>query len=134
MTSAETSRNAKVAAASPRLLTRCLTPGDALFVRGAEYLLCSGSIEQSRLCYRFVRDALEPTGEYRFLDSVTRIGITHKESKTRLRILSSNGRTALGIVGCPLLVADEPGGWETVGGQLLHDAIATAMGKPGSPM
>ena len=78
------------------LLTRCLTPGDDLHVPGAEYLLCAGSIEQARLCFRFTRSDLEPTGEYRFLDSATRIGITHKASNTRLRVLSSNGRTAMG--------------------------------------
>ena len=116
------------------LLTRALTPGDELFVRGSEYLLCSGSIEQARLCFRFIRAELEPTGAYRFLDSSTRIGITHKASNTRLRILSSNGKTAMGIVGCPLLVADEPGSWEVNGGTLMYDAITTALGKPGSPM
>ena len=116
------------------LLTRALTPGDDLHVPGAEYLLCAGSIEQARLCFRFTRADLEPTGEYRFLDSATRIGITHKASNTRLRVLSSNGRTAMGIVGCPLLVADEPGSWEVVGGELMHDAIQTAQGKPGSSL
>ena len=60
------------------LLTRCLTPTDTLFVHGAEYLLCAASIEQARLCYRFIRADLEPTGEYRFIDSVTRLGIVHK--------------------------------------------------------
>ena len=40
----------------------------------------------------------------------------------------------MGIVDCPILVADEPGSWEVVGGQLMFDAIQTAMGKPGSPM
>ena len=41
----------------------------------------------------------------------------------------------MGIVGCPLLVADEPGSWEvTNGGQLMADAIFTAQGKPGSPL
>ena len=93
------------------LLTKCLTPGDELYVAGSEYLLCAGSIEQARLCFRFVRPALEPTGMYRFLDSATRIGITGPEN-TRLRVLSSNAKTAMGIVGCPLLVADEPGSWE----------------------
>ena len=116
------------------ILERCLTPGDALNVPGSEYLLCAASIEQARLCYRFVRDALEPTGEYRWLDSAMRIGATHKRSTTRLRVLSSNAKTAFGIVGCPLLVADEPGRWEVVGGQLLFDALATSAGKPGSPM
>ena len=116
------------------ILTRCLTPKDKLHVAGAEYLLCAASIEQARLCFRFIRASLEPTGEYRFLDSSTRIGITHTASNTKLRVLSSNGKTAMGIVGCPLLVADEPGSWETVGGELMHDAIETALGKPGSPM
>lgn len=40
----------------------------------------------------------------------------------------------MGIVGCPLLVADEPGSWEVVGGQLMHDAIQTAQGMPRSPL
>ena len=116
------------------LLTRALTPGDALHVDGAEYLLCAASIEQARLCFRFVRSALEPRGGFRFLDASTRIGITHLETNTRLRVLSSNGKTAMGIVGCPLLVADEPGSWEVNGGTLLHDAISTAQGKPFSPL
>ena len=116
------------------ILTRALTPGDPLNVPAAEYLLCAGSIEQARLCFRFVRADLEPTGAYRFLDSNTRIGVVHPATNTRLRVLSSNGKTAMGIVGCPLLVADEPGSWEVVGGQLMNDAIQTAMGKPGSDM
>ena len=116
------------------LLTRCLTPGDSLHVAGAEYLLCAASIEQARLVYRFIRAELEPKGGYSLIDSTTRIGITHKASNTRLRVLSSNSKTAFGIVGCPLLVADEPGSWEVVGGQLMNDAITTALGKPNSPM
>ena len=40
----------------------------------------------------------------------------------------------MGIVGCPLLVADEPGSWEVNGGTLMADAITTALGKPDSPM
>lgn len=116
------------------VLARCLRPKDKLFVAGAEYLLCAASIEQARITFKFVRAALEDTGEYRFLDSATRIGITHEVTNTRLRVLSSNGKTAMGIVGCPLLVADEPGSWETVGGTLMYDAIVTALGKPESPM
>ena len=116
------------------LLTRALTPGDELHQPGAEYLLCAASIEQARLCFRFIRSDLEPTGHYKFLDASTRIGITDKRDNTKLRVLSSNGKTSMGIVGCPLLVADEPGSWETNGGQLMADAIQTAQGKPGSPM
>lgn len=115
------------------VLARCLTPGDPLHVPGSEYLLCAASIEQARLCYRPIRADLEPRGGYRFLDSATRLGITGP-GNTRLRILSSNGKTAMGIHGCSLLVADEGGSWETVGGQLMHDAIQTAQGKPGSAL
>ena len=77
---------------------------------------------------------IEPLGGYRFIDSATRIGITHTRSNTRLRVLSSNGKTAMGITGCPVLVADEPGSWEVNGGGLMNDAIQTAQGKPGSPL
>ena len=94
--------------------------------------LCAASIEQARLCYRFIRAELEETGEYSFIDSATRIGITHRASNTRLRVLSSNGKTAMGIVNCPLLVADEPGSLEIVGGQMLSDSLFTAQGKVGS--
>ena len=125
--------NGKSALAA-HLLTRALTPGDPLHVPGAEVLLCAASIEQARLCFRFIRAELEPTGHYRWTDGSTRIGIADRRDNTRLRVLSSNGKTSMGIVGCPLLVADEPGSWETNGGQLMADAIFTAQGKPGSPL
>ena len=86
------------------------------------------------MALRFIRQALEERGGYRFINSATRIGITHLATNTRLRVLSSNGKTSMGIVGCPVFVADEPGSWEVVGGQLMSDAIMTAQGKPGSPM
>ena len=116
------------------VLERCLTPGDPWHVPGAEYLLCAASVEQARLCFRFIRAEIEGDSAYSIVDSTTRLGITHKPSNTRLRVLSSNGKTAMGIVNCPILVADEPGSWEIVGGTLMHDAIVTALGKPGSPM
>ena len=116
------------------LVSRILDPADKLFRRGTESVLCAASIEQARICFRFAREVLEPTGRYRFLDSHTRIGIVHKGTNTRLRVIGSNGKTAMGLVGCPWVIADEPGAWETNGGTLLHDAIMTAMGKPGSPL
>lgn len=114
------------------ILGRALTPGDPWNEPGREYILLAGSLEQSRLVFRPLREALEPTGEYRFIDSITRVGITHKPTNTRLRVLSSNAKTAMGIVGCPLLVADEPGAWEVRGGEAMADALETAQGKPGS--
>ena len=116
------------------LLSRVLTPDDVLFCPGTESVLCAASIEQARIVFRFARQALEPIGGYRFLDSSTRIGITHKATNTRLRVIGSKGKTAMGLVGCPWAICDEPGAWEVNGGQLLHDAIETAKGKPGSPL
>ena len=116
------------------IITRALTPGDVLFQPGKEIVQCAGSIEQARMVYGFCRAALEPTGEYRFIDSVTRLGITHKESNAKLRIISSNGKTAMGLVNVSLAVADEPGSWELAGGLLLWDALTGALGKPGSPL
>ena len=116
------------------LLTRILSPSDPLFVAGSESALCAASIEQARIVFRFAREALEPRGGYRFIDSVTRVGITHKATNTKLRVIGSNGKTAMGLVGCPWAICDEPGAWEAKGGELLNDAIQTALGKPFSPM
>lgn len=115
------------------ILARCLTPGDELFKSGQEYVLCSGSLEQARIVFKIVREMLGET-EYRFLDSSTRLGITHTPSNTKLKVFFSNGKTAMGIQGCLLLVADEGGSWETTGGQLMFDAIQTSQGKPNSPL
>ena len=116
------------------LVSRILDPADKLFRAGTESVLCAASIEQARTVFRFAREDLEPTGRYRFLDSHTRIGIAENATNTRLRVIGSNGKTAMGLVGCPWAICDEPGAWETNGGTLLHDAIETAKGKPGSPL
>ena len=95
--------NGKTALAG-HILSRCLTPGDPFCKPGSEYLLCAASIEQARLCFRFIRQDLEPRGGYRFIDSATRIGgMTHLSTNTRLRVLSSNGKTSHGNCGlsCP---------------------------------
>ena len=116
------------------LVSRILSPTDPLFRPGTESVLGAASIEQARIVFRFARAELEPRGGYRFLDSYNRIGITHEATNTKLRVIGSNGKTAMGLVGCPWAICDEPGAWEVNGGQLLHDAIETAKGKPGSPL
>ena len=73
-------------------------------------------------------------GGYRFIDSTTRLGITHVATNTKLRAISSNAKTSFGLVGVPLVVLDEPGGLEIVGGQMLSDSLFTAQGKPGSDL
>ena len=114
------------------ILSLAMTPGHRWNRPGREYILLAGSLEQARMVFNPLREALEPMGDWRFIDSITRVGATHIPTRTRLRVLSSNARTAFGVVGCPLLVADEPGAWEVRGGELMYDALATAQGKPGS--
>ncbi len=114
------------------ILTRAMTPGDLLNQPGREYILGAASLEQARLTYTMIREDLEPTGQYRWIDSTTRLGATHVKSNTKLRAISSNPKTSLGLVGVPILVLDEPGALDLVGGQRLSDSLLTAQGKPGS--
>ena len=98
-------------------------------------MLVAGSLEQARITYRMARSTLEPTGAYKFADSATRIGIRHRGSNARLRVIGSSGRGAMGLgVDNPLIVGDEPGSWKTTDGELLADALLTAQGKPGQRM
>ena len=100
---------------------------------GNEIALISGSIEQSRICFRVARSILGEGPDWKYLDSSTRCGITRSDG-ARLRIVSSNPKTALGLVRTPLVVCDEPGSWEVRAGQAMADALFTAQGKPGSPL
>ena len=117
------------------IVARALSPGDSLFVPGGEVVLFAGSIEQTRLTMRqaltFLEDRLD---EYRLVDSATRVAVTHKASRTRLKAIGSNARTSLGLVNVPLAIIDEPAALHTVGGQALWDSLRTAQGKVGSPM
>ena len=101
---------------------------------GTESVLCAASLDQAAIVFRFARQLLEPRGGYRFQHAGNRLGITHVETNSRLRVLSSSGKQAMGLMGCPIAICDEPGAWEAKGGELMNDAIQTAQGKPGSPL
>ena len=117
------------------IVARALTPGDPLYVAGGEIVLFAGSIEQCRLTYRQALTFLAPRlDEYRTVDSATRVAITRKDCRTRLKAVGSNPKTSLGLVGVPLAIMDEPAALHTVGGTALWDAVRTAQGKPGSPL
>ena len=116
------------------LAARLLTPGDDLFRPGTESIVIASTLEQARICYRVARDILGDNRDYRLSDSLTRIQITHKPTKTVLQVRSSNAKGALGLLNCPFVIADEPGAWETNQGQAMFDAITTAQGKPESPL
>ena len=115
-----------------QVLIRCMTPGDSLHQPGKEYILGAATLEQARLTYSFIREALEPTGQYRWIDSATRLGATHVSTNTKLRAISSNAKSSFGLVNVPIVVLDEPGALEIVGGQMLSDSLFTAQGKVGS--
>ena len=116
------------------ILARAMTPGDVLHQPGKEFILGAASLEQARMTYAYVRAALEPLGGYRWIDSTTRLGATHIASNTKLRAISSNAKTSFGLVGVPIVVIDEPGALEIVGGQMLADSLMTAQGKVGSSL
>ena len=116
------------------LAARVLDPTDDLFRPGSESVVIAPSLNQGRIVYRFVRDRIGDDADYRFADSFTLCQITHKPTRTVLQVRSSSAKGALGLVNTPLVICDEPGAFETTGGEAMFDAISTATGKPGSPL
>ena len=106
------------------LATRAMTPGDTLFVEGAQNVLIAGSIKQSRPGFRLARAALGEVG-YRYEDSNQSVKIVHPDSQTRLDVHAANAKTALGWLGARLILVDEG----AVVGPALWDAIVTTSGK-----
>ena len=115
------------------IAARVMDAGDPMFRPGTESVLVAASMEQARIVFRKAREFLGEDG-YRYTDNPTRIGITHRETHTRLRIIGSNGNTAMGLVDCPWAICDEPGSWQINSGGLVWDALTTARGKPESPL
>ena len=113
---------------------RILDPADPLFTPGTESIVTAASLEQGRIIYRFTRDLLGDNPDYRFSDSLTRVQILHKPTRTALQVRSSNSKGVLGLVNTPYVVADEPGAWGAAEGAAMYDAISTAIGKPNSPL
>ena len=102
-----------------------------------EIVVCAASVQQGRIVGRFVREMLGESGwDYRDTaqDYTVRRAVAGRRrgAPVKMRVQGSNGRTIMGLVRVPLVIADEPGAWEVNGGTLMHDAIQTAMGKPGA--
>ena len=107
-----------------------LRPGSPLFQPGIETLVVSASLEQSRIILGFVREALDDFfDDYRWLDSGQRLAVTHKATGTKLRVLSSSGKRAMGLSQFHTIYADEPGSYEVRGGALMFDALRQSLGK-----
>ena len=114
---------------------RLLTPGDdPLHVPGTESHIISASLGQSRrTTFKLLRLLFEGNPDYRIADNQNDSRVTHKDSGTAVSVLAANHRTAQGLVGVPLCIADEPGSWETAGGAACWEAIEGALRKPDTP-
>ena len=90
----------------------------------------SGSLEQSRIILSFVKEGLKDVeDDYRWLDSSQRMTVTHKATNTRLRVLSSSARRAMGLSQFSTIFADEPGSWNEREGALMQIALLGSLGK-----
>ena len=115
---------------SAQLLGLTLRPGSPLYDEGLESLLVSASMGQSRVTLRMLRESLaDVADDYRWLDSGTRMQVTHKTTNTRMRVLSSSGKRSLGLEGWRVCVGDEPSAWEARGGELQFHSLRQAIGK-----
>ena len=107
-----------------------IRPGSPTYERGIEVLGVSASLEQSRVMLAFVREALRDClDDYRWKDSSQRLAVTRKACGTRLRILSSSAKRAMGLAQFSTVFADEPGSWENRGGTLMFHALRQSAGK-----
>ena len=116
------------------LCSRILDPADPLFRPGTESVLLAASIKQARIVYRICRDLLDGKPGYKFVDATNRVAIRHVQTRTRLEVISSSGKSAMGLLNCPWAICDEPGSWEVNAGALMWDALTGAQGKPNSPL
>ena len=113
-----------------QLAALAMRPGSPTWEPGIETLMVSASLEQSRVMLGFVREALaDAEDDYRWLDSGQRLACTHVATGTRLRVLSSSGKRAMGLSQFSTIYADEPAAWEARGGALMFDALRQSLGK-----
>ena len=109
-----------------KLVARSLTPGDLLHEPAVENILVAASRPQAGIVLEFARAALGEGEGYRWRID----GVEHLDSRTRVRVISSDSRRALGLgANVRIVIADEPGAWSPTAGRRLWDAITTALGK-----
>ena len=108
------------------MVARALTPGDPLFEPAVENVLVAASRPQAAIVLDFARAALGESDGYRWAKDTA----IHIASRTRVRVISSDSRRALGLgANVRIVIADEPGAWSPTAGRRLWDAITTALGK-----
>ena len=95
-----------------------------------EVVIVSGSMEQSRIIFTFVKEALAGREkEFRFCDSSQRLEVVSRATGSRVRAISSSAKRAMGLSTFNLIIGDEPASWEDRDGRLMFDALRQALGK-----
>lgn len=116
-----------------RAVSDVIWPGSPHFAENQDCVLLAANLNQARIVFAFLRTWLEGTGEYAWQDSANVVGVRHKETNVRCRVISSDGKGAFGLGARErIVVADEPGAWLPRKGQLMRDALETSLGKPGA--
>ena len=107
-----------------------LNPEMGLGAGTNECVIVSGSLDQARIIFTFIKEALAgKEKEYRFLDSSQRLWIENRATGYRVRAISSSAKHAMGLGSFSLLIGDEPGAWEAREGRLMYDALRQSLGK-----
>ena len=114
-----------------QIIACALTPGSPLWERGVEVLYMAASLEQARIMVQFLRESLaDSEDDYRWVDSSQRLLVTHKETATRLRVLSSSGKRSLGLgAGQSIICLDEPAAFDVTNSYTVWDSLRQAIGK-----
>ena len=102
----------------------------------AEVIAIASSFAQGKLlfdhCRAFMGDRLQDKKTWRVSDSDQTAFIEHRPSGAKLRTLGCDPRRAFGLAPS-LILADEPGSWESAKSERMVSALRTSMGKlPGS--
>ena len=111
-----------------RLAAESVTPGTALHERGTETVLVSASRDVARLTLEAAHDHLDAIDRDGWRWS--RYGVAHPQSRTSVRVISSDSKRSLGLgARNRLIIADEPSAWPVNKGPELWASIKTARGK-----
>ena len=111
-----------------RLAAESVTPGTTLHERGTETVLVSASMDVARLTLEAAHDHLDAIDRDGWRWS--RYGVAHPQSRTSVRVISSDSKRSLGLgARNRLIIADEPSAWPVNKGPELWSSIKTARGK-----
>ena len=107
-----------------------IRPDGVLHRPGFEAVLIASSFSQAKIVFDAVKTSLELMGEdyaFRIRDQQNMADITHRKTKSRLRVAGADNRRAHGWR-VNLIVGDEPSQWGPRG-ESLASAIRTSLGK-----